>query len=189
MIIMKKTILIISIIILLIGLTGCSKAPVRSLIPDDAIQYETLEEVLEKTAIEEINLPDEIKGFDGPRYYYCTENVVAIEYFSNDYSIVYVVVDLSYWGVYSEDIFVPWKRLSKSSMGMYQRNVMSDLLKPRFQEYILYGCNEDNKGESIYYTVGRYEPEFGNDVFMFSSIPLDFDTFDDLFIQFIVLNQ
>ena len=54
---------------------------------------------------------------------------------------------------------------------------------------IIPSCNEDNKGEDISYTVGFYESYDNNMVFMFSSIPLDFDTFDDLFLQFIVLNQ
>ncbi len=178
----KKYIISIIMVVMLLFVSSCNKEK-ESMIPEEAVEYGSLEEVLQKTRIQIFRVPEHIDGYDEIRYFYYSDEVAIVEYLG-EYNTLMLVGKAS-----SCQQVLEWESKlhpnAENSQERYGRAVDVPDTKYSFN---LRGYVSENKGEDLQYSIAYNMGNNFETYELYSKKPLEFDEICNLCTEIVLMN-
>jgi hypothetical protein len=178
----KKHIISIIMVVMLLFVSSCNKEK-ESMIPEEAVEYGSLEEALQKTRIQIFRVPEHIDGYDEIRYFYYSDEVAIVEYIG-EYNTLMLVGKAS-----SCQQVLEWESKlhpnAENSQERYGRAVDVPDTKYSFN---LRGYVSENKGEDLQYSIAYNMGNNFETYELYSKKPLEFDEICNLCTEIVLMN-
>ena len=152
------------------------------MVPEEAVRYDSLDTVLEKTSITKFIIPSNLEGYDEVNYYFYSEEIAMVEYIGESNSLVLVCLAPS-----CQTFMVLETRIHPNTNMVNERYGVSVFVPDTRLSYKIYGYNTENKGENIQFSIGSMSNNYES-YELYSKKPMEYEEFCDLCTKILLMN-